>query len=396
MAQNRKAQITSILIAFSSFAMIGLPGGFLGVAWPTMQQQYHQPIDAIGQQIFVSTIFYTLACFLSSTIIARIGIVNQLLAASVITAAGLTGMALAPSWLSFVLISALTGYGLGTLDSSYNIYMAGRISPAVMNWLHACFGVGATAGPFIMTLILKSELHWQGGFAGLAIFQGLLMLMVFATRKNLLPTSQALDEPRANQAGYTLRSALAVPLVWICLAVFFFYTGSEVTTGQWVYSLFTLARNIDTTTAGLWTGIFWGAFTGGRVLLGLAVERIGLFWFERICIMLSVVGAVLLWWNPTTVVSFLGLALVGFAFGPIFPTLVSYTPALFGEGLASPVISLEIGTASLGIAVLPWLAGILAKYQGLEVVGPYIFAANMLLWLSFELLAARSKSTTAV
>jgi len=37
-----------------------------------------------------------------------------------------------------------------------------------VNWLHACYGVGATIGPLLMTSMLMADRPWQWGYGRVA------------------------------------------------------------------------------------------------------------------------------------------------------------------------------------------------------------------------------------
>ena len=44
-------------------------------------------------------------------------------------------------------------------------YVALHHSPRLLNWLHACFGIGAATGPAIMTAVLQAGHSWRLGYA---------------------------------------------------------------------------------------------------------------------------------------------------------------------------------------------------------------------------------------
>jgi fucose permease len=96
---------------------------------------------------------------------------------------------------------------------------------------------------------------------------------------------------------------------------------------------------------------------------------------------------------PINVISFAGLALIGFAQAPIFPLLVSETPKRLGPALATRAIGYQVGAAGFGIATLPGLAGVIAKAWGLEQIGPFILIASLLLFALHELILRRSAIT---
>jgi fucose permease len=101
-------------------------------------------------------------------------------------------------------------------------------------------------------------------------------------------------------------------------------------------------------------------------------------------------GSVLIW-TPAVLpslhlpISFLGLALLGFAIAPIFPLSISDTPHLVGREHAPNAIGFQVAAASLGIAILPGLAGVLAQRLSLEVIGPFLVLLSLATILLHEI-----------
>ena len=72
----------------------------------------------------------------------------------------------------------------------------------------------------------------------------------------------------------------------------------------------------------------------------------------------------------TSTLSFVGLALIGLALAPIFPSLIATTPERLGTAHTANGVGFQIAAAVLGQSLLPGMMGILARHLGLEMVGP--------------------------
>jgi len=178
--------------------------------------------------------------------------------------------------------------------------------------------------------------------------------------------------------------------MWLSIAVFFLYTGLEAAAGAWAYSLFTEARGIPMMTAGTWVSLYWGIFTTGRILSGVVVGSASVPYLLRYCISGMALGALLLWLSPTNDVGLLGLACMGFAAAPVFPSLIATTPGRLGAMHTANGIGIQIAAAVLGQSLLPALLGIIANHLGLEVIGPGLFVIALLLLTLHEALIAQS------
>jgi fucose permease len=353
-----------------------------------MKVDFGLPLDAVGIYLLMSTVGYTLASFFSGQLASRTGFGRFVLLGALVYGVGFLGVALAPSWVWVLVFGLVGGAGSGVIDASLNRFMAAQSSSTLINWLHASYGIGATLAPGGLSFLLSIGQSWRVGFQIMAILQVILVAAFLLTlnRWDNGLTGKASEEVSQPAASASLRETLAFPAVWLALMLFFIYTGAEMTAGQWSYSLFTIGRGISETTAGWWTSLYWASFTIGRMVLGVLIDRFGFVRSLRLMIGGSLVGAALLWWNPVEGVSFAGLALIGFSLAAIFPTLIAITPRLLGNRQAANAIGMQVAFGGLGIAALPWLAGILADRINLEVIGPFIIVEGLVMFLLFELL----------
>jgi fucose permease len=293
-------------------------------------------------------------------------------------AAALGGMSLARSWPVVVGCAVLGGVGGGAVDAGINTFAASRFSARVVNWLHACWGVGASTGPVLMTGVLARGQSWRLGYATVAAAVALLsLLFLFTLGLWRIAPAGAPDAPAPKTA--TAAEALRRPVVWMQLSLFFLYCGIEATAGQWLYSLLTESRGMRHAAAGLATGGYWASLTAGRIVFGQLAVSVGRGAVLRTGLGLAPVAALLLWSNAGAAASVAGAALLGFALAPVFPTLISITPERVGHYFAPQAVGFQVSAANAGIAVLPGVVGIVARRQGLEVICLFLVAASVVL-----------------
>lgn len=376
-AKIRQSKIGLVLLAYIAFISLGLPDGLLGVAWPSMRADFGVPLDALGALLVLSTTGYLTSSFFSGRIVGKLGVGGLLAASCAATGSSLLGYTLIPTWWALVPLGLVIGLGAGAIDAGINTYIAAHHGESLMQWLHASFGVGITLGPLIMTAGLNLFGAWRVGYWVVGGAQLLLAACFAATvglwRRNGAPGGAA-AEVRLTDFKTPLTATLRQPRTWLSMLLFFLYTGTEVVLGLWAYTLLTESRGIASAVAGLWAGSYWGTFTVGRVVAGLYTRRIGASQLVQLSLFGALAGALLLWWNPSQAVSLLGIGLVGFAIAPIFPALVSGTDGRVGKEHAANTIGMQISAAGLGGAVLPTVAGSLARYISLEVIPVYLAA----------------------
>lgn len=372
------------LLAFLAFISLGLPDGLLGVSWPSIRGDFGLPLDALGLLVAVTTAGYLTSSFLNGMILRILPLGAVLALSTAAAATALLGFSVSSSWPVMIAFGFLAGLGGGSVDAGLNAYGATHFSARTLNWLHAFFGLGTTIGPLIVTTVLGAGLVWRWSYAIVGCAQAILAVTFFLTRKRWLQVAETGGEDAPPVRAARTFDTLRRPVVWLGMLIFFFYSGVEMATAQWSYSLLTLGRGVPETTAGLFVTLYWGSLMVGRIIFGIFADRVPLARALRLCIVGSVSGALLFWLEPTRPLSLAGLMVMGFSFAPIFASLISLTPARVGAVHANSAIGFQIASAGLGAAVLTGLVGILASSLGLEVIGLAIVVFTVLLLALYE------------
>jgi fucose permease len=380
-----KASSTTILIGYLAFGTFGIYEGLLGVVWPAMSETFGVSLDTLGVLLIAGLFGFVLVSFTSGSLIRWRSIHWVLLAGTTIRTIGYLGMAFSPVWEGVIASVLLLTMGGGAIDTSLNGFVSTQGNSRQMNWLHASFGVGATVGPFLAAAIIGLGGDWRVSFAVVAAMQGLAALLVALTapswKVKLVETKEEV-KPEAS-----LASTIRLRAVWLGILFFFLYTGTELSAGQWSFALFALGRGVPEVIASYWVGIFWGTFTIGRILFGFVADK----WQPKLMLRISLVGVVLgaglFWWSPLAAwVGFAGLALMGLALAPLFPTLIAGTLGRVGITHVANTIGFQIAAAGLGGSIITSAVGVLAESQGLEWIGGSVFVLSVVMLAVYELL----------
>ena len=391
--ENSRAGLRTIILSYLGFIGLGMTTGLLGIAWPTMQKEFEVPLDAVGILLLGSTLGYLSASFLSGPLAFRLGAGKMFVGAAVLSAFGLLATSLSHTWLLLPLFMIIGGFGNGLIDAGFNAYVAQHHGARAMNWLHGSFGIGTTIGPIVMSAVLTSGNSWRGGYtiaAGVMVVVGVVFLIGRGWWKPVI-----VESGTANTQRKSVRDVLRMPAVWFGIGLFFLYAGLEATPGTWVYTLFTQARGISESSAGWWVSIYWGSFTVGRFFFGAIINRVNTLVLTRICMIGVVVGAALLWWNPSALVGFIGLTVVSFMEAPLFPIFVSDTPKRVGMENAGNAIGFQVAGAGIGIALLPAFAGVIANNTSLNAIPPFIFICALIVIVLHEFSVAQGRRVEA-
>ena len=147
-----------LLIIYISFISLGLPDSLLGSAWPVMYGELQVPVSFAGVISMIIAGGTIISSFFSEKIIRRLG-TGLVTAVSVfMTAAALLGFSASHSAWLLCLLAVPYGLGAGSVDAALNNFVALHYKAHHMSWLHCFWGIGATAGPMLLSLFLNQIL----------------------------------------------------------------------------------------------------------------------------------------------------------------------------------------------------------------------------------------------
>ena len=387
---------TSIGLAFSGMIFLGLITGAGGVLLPSLGAFYHVGDATLGSLFFITSVGYCLSALSCGLLVERVGLRWLLALGWGIIVLGLLGFALQLPFALLLGARLCIGLGSGLLDTGFNIFISTQPrSPVLLNYLHAFWGAGSLVGPLLVTGMLALLWGWNSIFVVLLILSlPLLPAIVWLMRKPSPAQGEHATETSAK--GGALGALLTTPIVWLLIAFLLLYVGIEQSVGNWGYSFLLEARAQGAVLAGWIVSGYWLGITLGRFLIQRQAERIGLSntRLMSFCIVAILVGLVIIWLIPIGVIAGLGFCLLGLSLAPIFPLSVAIIQRLVPARLGASAVGLLV-SASIGLAFLPWIAGILAQARGIWTLFPFLLAlAVVLLGLWFFL--ARPVSASEV
>lgn len=375
---------------YLAFISLGLPDSVLGVAWPTMRAALGQPLASAGMITLVLTVGSALSSFVGPRVLARWGTGPVVTVSGLLTGLALLGFSVAPALWLLLLLAVPLGLGAGAVDARLNQFVAAHYSARHMNWLHGCWGVGATLGPLIMASALTSATGWRQGYlwiGGVQLVLVLLFVLVLPLWQRQQPQGTATGpETETGLCADPERPARALAL-WLAPALYLAYAAVEISTGLWAGSLLVDGRGMDAKTASLWVSCFFGAIMLGRFATGLLTVRLGNRQLVRLGIIVAGVGAALFSLGAMPpALSLAGLILLGLGCAPIYPCLMHETARRFDATTAARVIARQVGFAYVGAAAIPAGLGYLAATAGLSAIMLSVLAALLLLLVMSEAL----------
>jgi fucose permease len=377
--------VYSLLLAiiYIAFISLGLPDSLVGAGWPVMHQDLGVPIAFAGILTMIVSAGTILSSLASERVTRRFG-VGLVTAVSVgMTGAALFGFSASDSFWMLCLWAIPYGLGAGAVDAALNNYVAVHYAARHMNWLHGCWGLGASISPFIMSYALTSGLGWSSAYLIIGIIQAaltfalLISIPLWRKVNPLASTDDATETGAPEESGeeanrrgahVPLATALRIPGVLLILAAFFAYCALESTAILWASTYLVAGRGVEPATAAAFASLFLLGVTAGRFLAGIFADRVGDQQMVRGGFVTVGIGVVMLALPvETTLLALVGLVVLGLGCAPIYPAIIHSTPVNFGRRNSQAIIGIQMAAAYTGSTLAPPLFGVISTWTGVWI-----------------------------
>ena len=376
-----------LVIIYLAFISLGLPDALLGAAWPSVYPAFGVPVSYAGMVSMIIAGGTVISSLLSQRLTRRLGpgLVTTLSVG--LTAAALMGFSTANSFVWLLIWAVPYGLGAGSVDAALNNYVALHYESRHMSWLHCMWGVGASAGPYIMGWVLTRGLSWHMGYRTI----GFLQMALTAVLVLSLPKWQRQSAARTPKGGraLSLKQVLRIPGAWQIFLAFFCYSAVEQTACLWAASYLTLRRNVDAQTAASFAGMFFLGITLGRAVSGFITFKLNDKQMIHLGEGILAAGILMLLLPLGQFGALAGLALIGLGCAPIYPCIIHSTPAIFGAERSQAIIGVQMACAYTGSALMPPFFGLLARRVGMGLFPFFLLACFLLMSALYEFLQRR-------
>nr|WP_026181946.1 MFS transporter [Alloscardovia criceti] len=395
--------MTNVLLAviYLAFISLGLPDSLMGSAWPSMYVQFNVPISYAGIVSIIITAGTIISSLMSDRLTFKLGAGKVTAVSVAMTAAALLGFSFSPNFWILCLWAVPYGLGAGAIDAALNNYVALHYSSRHMNWLHAMWGVGTVVSPNIMAYALLKQHQWQLGYRYVSYIQIVIAILVVVSlplwinRKSAqIDNSEHTDTSQSQETKpLSLLETIRLPYAKEILLMFMTYCGLEGAAGLWSSTYAMQSRGISAEDAATWASYFYLGITGGRIVCGFIAEKLNDTQMIRLGFIILGIG-ILMTMNPTpwTVLTMLGLILIGVGCAPIYPSIIHSTPTIFGEDKSQAMIGVQMASAYVGFIIVPPLFGVIARSSTALWMPVYLLFFFTLMVAMHEIIQARRKA----
>lgn len=359
-----------LLVIYIAYIGLGLPDSLFGTAWPAIYPQWGLPISHANFVTIINCMGTTTASMLSARIIKKLGTGGVTALSTALTAVSLLGISYSQNFWWVCILSLPLGLGAGAIDTALNNYVATHYSASHMSFLHCFYGVGITVSPYIMSLALSDNSTWQKGYR-LAFFVqlGITLVMILALPlwKKVKTTEEASGEEDNEILVLSYKQMLGNTSIVMILLAFMTSCALEAMCNIWGATYLVDAKGFHPEKAASLIMFYYIGFTLGRFLSGVLANKLN-SWFLT-CSGISICGlaTIIILLPLPGIFSAVGLCLMGFGVGPIFPNLTHLTPIIFGKKISQSVIGAEMAMSYVAYMGIPFVFGLLARNISIHV-----------------------------
>ena len=343
-----------LIVIYIVFISLGLPDSLFGVSWPVVH------LDFGVQESFASVYTIIIAVctggvsFVAGKLIRRFGTGRVTFYSTLLTVVAMVGISFAPNLLVMMLFAVIMGYGAGAIDTGLNNYVSLHYEARHMNWLHCFWGVGVTTSPMIMSLFLGGENgSWRSGYRVVAMLQFAIAMIVLATLNKWKGESEdsGNGEETRQIPDKTFGQLVRMKGVGTSILSLGFYCGGEFLLGTWGATYAVNVFGLSPDVAAKWVSLYYGGIMLGRIVSGFMSMKVSDNRLIKGGMMIAAAGMVVLA-LPIGSLSLAGLLLIGFGYGPVFPSVLHSVPARFGTDYSADITGYHMGGAyAIGFAL---------------------------------------------
>ncbi|MFU0526680.1 MFS transporter [Gardnerella vaginalis] len=382
-----------LAIIYLAFISLGLPDALLGSAWPTMSHDIGAQISWAGGISMVISAGTIVSALLSDRMTKRFGAGKVTFVSVALTALALLGFSFAPNYIVLILLAIPYGLGAGGVDAALNNYVAVHYESRHMSWLHCMWGIGASAGPYVMGFALSHGLGWSAGYQYIAIVQVILTVILFISlplwnNRTAHKLQKSIQISKEYSKTLSFAEVLRIPGAKNILIMFFCYCAIEQTAGLWASSYMVLYGSVSRVVAAGWASLFYVGITAGRFISGFLTMRFNDETMIRLGQLVMILGIlVLLLPLPNHIALVAGFVIIGLGCAPIYPCVIHSTPHYFGADKSQAIVGMQMASAYIGSMLMPAIFGFIGQNVSMSLLPVYlIILLSIMAFMHMQLL----------
>lgn len=350
---------------------LGLPDSLLSTTWPSLSKDLNMNLEFISVLSLIAISFTMISSFFTSQLNLKFGVHTVVIGSMCCCLSGIIIFSIMKSPTALIIAEIIMGIGAGAIDSNVNYIASKNLKIGQLNLLHGFWGVGVTFTPLIATIV------YQLGFSSFVVFYIIGIIFVLLITYSLLHINLLKIEYTPEE---TSKSNQKLNLVDYFGVLIYFLYGVEFVIGIFLASYLTAVIDASSADAAFAVSCYWGGLLVSRLVAPLLFKQIKPTLIIKIYCIVMLIDLLLI--NMSNIYTLMvGFAILGFCFGPIFPTFMHFTERIHDQQ-TSFFISKQISAMYSAIFIFQILIGYVASITSL-IVFKYYITFNIILLAIF-------------
>ncbi len=356
------SSISFLIVIYICFIMYGWTASLIGGVWPQIAEDINVKVSLLGILVMINYLASGVASMVTYKIRQKLGTSRSNILGLFCTTIGMITFALSKNIVMVAIAIFVLGFGSGIVDINSNCYVVKAHDAKDVSYMHACWGLGATIGPMVMSFAMTNTNTYRNGFYITAIILVVVMIVLFFMKRYWDEKKKTLDktfvdlhsvteaEKSDNTSFIELFKMKNVALVLMCFPL---ANGTGCALSAWIATIAVEQRGLTIAAGALAASIYFFALMGGRTIMGSLANKFGIANILRFCIA-SCLVANALYYIPFKDVRlvYIHAALLGFMSGPLIPLLNSILKEIFDGKILGALISYGGALGLLGVAII--------------------------------------------
>lgn len=386
--------VTTILLVviFIAYIGLGIPDSLLGSAWPAIYTEIGADVSDVSMLSLIISLGTIVSSFSSEKIVKRFKTAPVAVFSTALTVIALLGFSFSKNMVWLCLCAIPQGLGAGSIDVALNNYVAKHYNASHMNFLHCFYGVGVALSPYLMSLFLKDNMNWRQGYRAMFYIQLAILIVLILS----LPLWKKVT---TDKNGETVQKSETVKFSVLLKnsavrAQWFVFIGScaiESVCLVWGSTYLVNAKGASPEYGAKLVTFYFAGLALGRFVSGIIVKKLSCEKIVYIGQALTFLAIVILLLSKNTAIATIGLFLVGFGNGPLFPNMTQLTVEYFDKSISQSIIGTQMGFAYIAILFTPIVFGWVSNVCGIGIFPIYLGVCFAVMMIATILLEKRVK-----
>ena len=388
-------EILLLIVIFMAFIALGIPDSLIGAAWPAIYEDFAIPETYIS---FVTMTIYgcvVISSVLCTKFLQRYGTAKTTAFSTAFIALGILGFSFSPNLIFMCLFAILIGIGGGAINTGLNNYVALHYEARHMNFLHCFYGVGTICSTSLLTVTLENS-GWRTGYRYIFAVQIIIALLIFVSIPIWKKNETAGEESEeVEQKKLSIMKMFRMPAIRTLWCAVFTTNAIEFAVGYWLSTYLVKARGVSLEQGAFAATLYYGGMALGRFLSGLISNKIKTWKRIGIGVLIVSVSVIAIIVPFTDALAIIGMFLIGFGNGSVYPNLIHLTPHSFAKEHSQSITASEIAVAYLGVMVTLPVSSLVIGWAGIKIFPVFLAAVLVImlwsLWNFVRLLKKQGK-----